>query len=203
MKDTALGFVNSILKRSFDFVSAFLGVIVLSPLYFSVALAVKLTSAGPILYIQERTGKAGKVFPFYKFRSMRVDAEKDTGPVFAQDDNDPRITPIGNFLRKTSLDELPQLFNVLKGDMSLVGPRPERPFFVEQFNKEIPNFMSRHQIRGGITGWAQVNGRAELTVKPEEKLRYDLYYIENWSLLLDLKIIIKTLSQVLMQRDIY
>ncbi|MFH1428200.1 MAG: undecaprenyl-phosphate glucose phosphotransferase [Candidatus Margulisiibacteriota bacterium] len=203
LKESMFSPFNRGVKRLFDIISSLTGLVILSPIFLITALAIKLTSPGPVFYRQERVGLNGSTFSFYKFRSMKIDAEKITGPVLAQDKNDPRATSIGKFLRHTSLDELPQLFNVLKGDMSLVGPRPERPYFVDKYNKEIPNFVARHTIRGGITGWAQVNGRAELTVKPEEKLRYDLYYIENWSLLLDVKILIKTFSQVLLQKNVY
>jgi exopolysaccharide biosynthesis polyprenyl glycosylphosphotransferase len=202
-KESPITPVQGTLKRMFDIIIASFSIIILSPLFLLLYLAVRLTSPGPAIYKQVRTGLDGKPFDFYKFRSMRIDAEKLSGPVHAQDKNDPRVTPIGKFLRHSSLDELPQLFNVLKGDMSLVGPRPERPYFVDKFSEEIPNFMARHKIRGGITGWAQVNGRAELTLRPEEKLRYDLYYIENWTLMLDIKIIIKTFVQVFQRKHVY
>jgi exopolysaccharide biosynthesis polyprenyl glycosylphosphotransferase len=202
-KESPITKLNGLIKRISDLCFSLFGLILLSPLFLILSIAIKTTSKGPIFYSQERIGLNGKSFDFYKFRSMETNAEQNTGPVLAQDKNDPRTTKIGKFLRHSSLDELPQLYNVLKGEMSIVGPRPERPYFVDKYNKEIPNFMSRHKISGGITGWAQVNGRAELTVKPEEKLRYDLYYIENWSLLFDLKIIIKTIAQVLMQKNVY
>ncbi|MFC1595935.1 undecaprenyl-phosphate glucose phosphotransferase [Candidatus Margulisiibacteriota bacterium] len=202
-KESPLSPLNLVVKRIFDIVLSLTALVFLAPLFILITITIKLTSPGPVFYSQERTGLNGHPFDLYKFRSMEADAEKDTGPVFSQDKDDPRVTDIGKLLRATSLDEIPQLFNVLRGDMSLVGPRPERPYFVDKYNKEIPNFMSRHKIRGGITGWAQVNGRAELTVKPEEKLRYDLYYIENWNLLIDIKILIRTISQVLMQKNVY
>lgn len=177
-------------KRWFDIVLSGLGLVALSPFLVLIALLVKINSPGPILYKQERMGLDGKIFNMYKFRTMRVDAEQKTGPVWAsQDDN--RRTRIGTFLRKLNLDELPQLYNVLRGDMSLVGPRPERPYFVDQFKHNIPHYMSRHRVKSGITGWAQVNGLRGNT-SLEARVQYDLYYIENWSLLLDIKILLMT-----------
>jgi exopolysaccharide biosynthesis polyprenyl glycosylphosphotransferase len=156
-----------------------------------IALIIRLTSPGPALYRQERMGLDGRRFSVWKFRSMYVDAEQETGPVWASED-DPRCTPIGRFLRRTSLDELPQLWNVLVGHMSLVGPRPERPFFVEQFKHRIPQYMLRHKVKAGLTGWAQVNGwRGNTSL--EKRIEYDLYYIENWSVTLDIKILWLTL----------
>jgi len=156
-----------------------------------VAVLIKLTSPGAVYYVQERMGLDGRVFRMLKFRSMRADAEKDTGPVWAKLD-DPRRTKIGAFLRKTNLDELPQLFNVLKGDMSMVGPRPERPAFVEDFRGRIPKYMLRHKMKAGITGWAQINGlRGNTSI--EDRIRYDLSYINNWSIWFDLKILVMTL----------
>ena len=156
------------------------------------------TSPGPVFYAQERMGLDGKAFTVYKFRSMYQDAEDTTGPVWARDD-DPRTTPIGRWLRKLDLDEVPQFWNVLKGDMSIVGPRPERPFFVEQFKHRIPQYMLRHKVKAGITGWAQVNGwRGNTSL--EKRIEYDLYYIENWSMTLDLKIMWLTLVRGLFQR---
>jgi lipopolysaccharide/colanic/teichoic acid biosynthesis glycosyltransferase len=144
----------------------------------------------------------GREFDFYKFRSMHLDSEKGQ-PILSVTDQKHRTTALGYWLRKTSLDELPQLFNVLKGDMSLVGPRPERPFFHQKYQKKIPHWADRLIVRGGITGWAQLNGRAELTKFPLEKLDYDLYYIENWSILFDIKILYKTFFHVLLQKDVY
>lgn len=204
LKDSPLlNTLNVASKRIFDVLLSALGLFILAPIFIIVLILVKITSKGPIFYLQERVGLNGKIFNLIKFRSMKQDAEKETGPIITNDETDTRITKIGKFIRRTSLDEIPQLFNVLKGDMSIVGPRPERPFFVDKFIKEIPNFSSRHKIKGGITGWAQINGRAELTEKPEEKLRYDLYYLENWNLLFDMKIILKTIKQVLLQDNIY
>ena len=164
-----------------------------------IALLVRLTSRGPIFYRQERTGLDGKPFTIYKFRSMYDDAERDTGPVWTRPD-DPRVTPFGRFLRRSNIDELPQLWNVLRGDMSIVGPRPERPFFVEQFKHRIPQYMLRHKVKAGITGWAQVNGwRGNTSL--EKRIEYDLYYIENWSVTLDLKIMWLTLVRGVLPQE--
>jgi len=183
---------NRIAKRSFDIVSSACGICLVSPLLILLALLVKQSSPGPIFYVQERTGQDGRSFPLFKFRTMRKDAEDQTGPMWAKEKDD-RTTKIGSLLRRTNLDELPQLFNVLMGHMSLVGPRPERPHFVEQFKDSIPRYMTRHVIKAGITGWAQVNGyRGNTSLK--ERVKYDLYYMENWSLLLDIKILIMTLA---------
>jgi putative colanic acid biosynthesis UDP-glucose lipid carrier transferase len=188
-------------KRIFDLSVAGGLLIFLSPIFFVTAIAVWLTSPGPIFYTQTRVSKNGKNFEFIKFRSMRVDAESKTGPVHTLASKKKPLTPIGGFLRRSSIDELPQLLNVLKGDMSLVGPRPERPYFVKEYESKIKNYALRHAVRGGITGWAQINGRAVLTASPEEKLKYDLYYIENWSLFFDIKIILRTVLDVLRQRN--
>ncbi|MDX9702773.1 MAG: undecaprenyl-phosphate glucose phosphotransferase [Candidatus Auribacterota bacterium] len=177
-------------KRGLDIVGSGLGLLVLSPLLLLIAFIIKRTSYGPVFYKQERMGIDGKVFTMLKFRTMRQDAEQETGPVWATSD-DTRKTKFGSFLRKTNLDELPQLINVFRGDMSIVGPRPERPYFVHQFKSKIPHYMSRHRVKSGITGWAQVNGLRGNT-SLEERIKCDLYYIENWSLMLDLKIILKT-----------
>jgi exopolysaccharide biosynthesis polyprenyl glycosylphosphotransferase len=155
---------------------------------------IKLESKGPVFYRQERVGRDNKVFMIYKFRTMKADAEKKTGPVWAKE-GDPRRTKTGEFLRKTSIDELPQLFNILTGEMSLVGPRPERPHFVEKFRKTIPRYLERHRVKAGLTGWAQVHGLRGNT-SLEERVKYDLYYIENWSLVLELKILVKTALEV-------
>lgn len=182
--------VNRFIKRFIDISISLVSVILLSPVLIITGLLVKLNDGGPIFYKQERVGEDGKIFNILKFRSMQVDAESKTGPKFA-DEDDPRKTPFGKFLRRTNLDELPQFFNVLLGDMSLVGPRPERPIFVNQLKTDIPRYMARHRVRSGITGWAQVNG---LRGGPpsEERIKYDLYYIENWSVWLDLKILFMT-----------
>jgi exopolysaccharide biosynthesis polyprenyl glycosylphosphotransferase len=179
------------IKAVSDRVYAFLGLIILSPLLALVALKIKMDSPGDAIYEQERVGRDGKSFTIFKFRSMRVDAENETGPVWAVVD-DPRRTRFGEFIRKYSIDELPQLWNVLKGEMSLVGPRPERPFFVDQFEKKIPTYADRHIVKTGMTGWAQVNGlRGQSPI--EERTRYDIWYIENWSLWLDFVILARTL----------
>jgi exopolysaccharide biosynthesis polyprenyl glycosylphosphotransferase len=181
-------------KRWIDLLGSLAGLAIVAPALALVAVLVKLTSKGPILFGQVRVGHDDKPFVMYKFRTMRADAEVETGPVFAQED-DPRYTPIGGFLRKTSLDELPQLFNVLKGEMSLVGPRPERPEFVEQFQQSIPRYLRRHRVKGGITGWAQVHGlRGRTSI--EERIEHDLYYITRWSLGLDFVILLKTIRAV-------
>jgi exopolysaccharide biosynthesis polyprenyl glycosylphosphotransferase len=189
-------------KRIFDLVLSALGLILLSPFLMLVALIVRMESKGPVFYSQIRVGLDGKPFPMLKFRSMRVDAEDETGPVWAKAD-DPRRTRVGGLLRQTSIDELPQLINVLLGDMSIVGPRPERPVFVEQFQKIIPRYSERHKEKAGLTGWAQVNGlRGNTSII--ERTKYDLYYIENWSILFDLKIILRTIiSQFRGDRNAY
>jgi exopolysaccharide biosynthesis polyprenyl glycosylphosphotransferase len=181
---------NRALKRAEDVVGAAFGLVVASPVMAAAALLVKLTSKGPVLFSQERCGRNGSSFCLYKLRTMRTDAESATGPVFASRD-DPRVTRVGAFLRRHNLDELPQLWNVLRGDMSLVGPRPERPHFVEQFKTDIGRYMWRHVSRPGMTGWAQVNGlRGNTSI--EERIKYDLYYLENWSLAFDFKILLRT-----------
>ena len=199
IKDVALTPWNSIVKRAFDIVVASAALVLASPVLVIVALLIKASSPGPVFYLQRRVGLDGKSFQLIKFRSMRVNAEAKTGPVWARK-NDPRATAVGRYLRRFSIDELPQLINVLKGDMSLVGPRPERPFFVEQFGKEIPKYLDRHRVKAGMTGWAQVNGlRGNAPV--EERTRFDIYYVENWSLVFDLKIIFKTIYAVLFGKD--
>jgi Undecaprenyl-phosphate glucose phosphotransferase len=177
-------------KRTIDLAAGAAALVALSPVMMLVALLVKLTSRGPVFYRQPRTGLNGRTFQMLKFRSMRTDAERHTGPVWAVRGDD-RCTPLGRLLRRWSLDELPQLFNVLKGDMSLVGPRPERGVFVERFRQQIPNYTQRHQVKAGITGWAQVNGwRGDTSLR--RRVECDLYYICNWSLWLDLKILLLT-----------
>jgi len=192
---------NMLLKRAADIVFSSLALVVFSPLFILIPLVLKLTSKGPVLYRQERMGIGGDTFEILKFRSMRVDAENETGAVWAQA-SDPRRTAFGAFLRKTSLDELPQFFNVLMGDMSLVGPRPERPVFIRDFRKHIPRYMLRHKMKAGITGWAQVNGwRGNTDLK--KRIEHDLYYIENWSLGFDIKILFLTLWKGLVNRNAY
>jgi len=191
--DVSLRGFNRVLKRAVDIVVSFLSLVLLSPLLLLVAVLIKLTSRGPVFYLQERMGLDGRSFTMVKFRTMVCDAEKETGPVMCRPD-DPRITRFGRFLRKYSLDELPQLINVLKGEMSLVGPRPERPSFVREFADRIPKYMLRHKVKSGITGWAQVHGLRQDT-SIEKRLEYDFFYIQNWSLGLDLKIIWMTLRR--------
>jgi Undecaprenyl-phosphate glucose phosphotransferase len=182
---------NTILKRSVDLLFGLLTLILFSPLMALIALAIKLTSSGPILYRQERMGLDGNRFQMLKFRTMVDDAEKSTGPVWATRD-DPRVTRLGYLLRHSSLDELPQLINVIRGEMSLVGPRPERPPLIEEFRKTIPKYMLRHKVKAGMTGWAQVNGwRGDTSL--ERRIEHDLDYIENWSLWRDVKILALTL----------
>ncbi|MCO5176362.1 MAG: undecaprenyl-phosphate glucose phosphotransferase [Thermomicrobiales bacterium] len=181
-------------KRILDIAVSATALIVFAPLMLVIALIIKLTSPGPVFFAQERVGQDGRAFQLLKFRSMPVDAEDETGPVWAVPD-DPRPTRFGRFLRRYSLDELPQFINVLLGEMSVVGPRPERPYFVEQFSQLIPAYMARHHEKSGVTGWAQVNGlRGDTSI--EERTRYDLYYVENWSILFDLKIIVKTIFHI-------
>lgn len=192
---------NNFLKRLTDTIISLALLIIASPFMISIAIAIKLTSKGPVFYKQERMGLNGRHFLIEKFRTMYMDAEAKTGAVWAKKD-DPRRTPIGLFLRKTSLDELPQFFNVLKGDMSIVGPRPERPVFVNDFKKSVYQYMLRHKMKAGMTGWAQVNGwRGNTSL--EKRIEYDLYYIENWSLLFDMKIIWLTIWKGLINRNAY
>ncbi|MCX5751422.1 MAG: sugar transferase [Candidatus Saganbacteria bacterium] len=189
LKQSPLNRGSRILKRTFDICLSVFGIIVFSIPMVLIACLIRMTSpGGAAIYKQERVGRKGIVFDLYKFRTMIPDAEKATGPVLATAD-DPRKTLLGKVLRKTNLDELPQLFNILKGDMSFVGPRPERPVFVEEFKQVIPQYMERHKIRSGLAGWAQLHGGYNLPA--EDKIKYDLYYIENWSFLLDIKIILK------------
>jgi Undecaprenyl-phosphate glucose phosphotransferase len=188
-------------KRAMDLAIASLALIVASPLMAAIALAIKLTSRGPVFYRQPRAGLGGRTFEMLKFRSMYADAERHTGPVWAAR-GDARCTPLGRFLRRWSLDELPQLFNVLAGDMSLVGPRPERGVLIEKFRQQIPNYLQRHQVKAGITGWAQVNGwRGNTSLR--RRVECDLYYISNWSLWLDCKILWMTLWRGLRHPNAY
>jgi Undecaprenyl-phosphate glucose phosphotransferase len=192
---------NRVLKRAYDLVLAALLLILLSPVLLLIALVVKATSPGPILYRQTRMGLDGRIFEMLKFRSMVAGAEEETGPVWAQKE-DPRRTPVGKFLRKFSLDELPQLINVLRGEMSLVGPRPERPELIERFKEHIPGYMLRHRMKAGMTGWAQINGWRGNT-DLAKRIECDLYYIENWSLLLDTKILLMTLWKGIFSKEAY
>lgn len=179
-------------QRTVDVILSLIGLIVGLPLILIFGFLVKLEDKGPMTYKQERVGKDGKVFYIYKLRSMRTDAEK-FGAQWATK-NDPRITKVGNFIRKTRIDELPQLFNILKGDMSIIGPRPERPSFTVEFNENIPGFINRLAVRPGLTGWAQVNGGYEMT--PEEKLKADIYYMKHRSFFMDMNILLKTVKVV-------
>lgn len=188
-------------KRTFDFTLSLLALIVLSPVFLVIALFVKLTSRGPVFYGQERMGLDGSTFQMWKFRSMKVDAEKETGAVWARK-NDDRRTAFGTFLRSTSLDELPQFWNVVRGNMSLVGPRPERPEFVYQFRGHVPRYMLRHKVKAGITGWAQINGwRGDTSL--EKRIECDLYYIRNWSLFFDVKILLLTAVRGFIHKNAY
>lgn len=188
-------------KRAVDIAGSAAALLAFSPLFLLLSALVKLTSRGPIFYGQERMSMDGTTFKMWKFRSMRVDAEKETGAVWAKKDDD-RRTPIGTFLRATSLDEIPQFWNVLVGEMSLVGPRPERPEFVRQFRHNVPKYMLRHKVKAGITGWAQVNGwRGDTSL--EKRIECDLYYIKNWSLFLDLKILLLTPLKGFVNKNAY
>jgi Undecaprenyl-phosphate glucose phosphotransferase len=190
-----------ILKRTMDIVVAGALLLLLSPFWVLIMILIRLESRGPLFYVQERVGLDGRSFRMYKFRSMRVDAERVSGPVWTQE-HDERRTRVGVFLRKTSLDEIPQLYNVLKAEMSLVGPRPERPYFVEQFKELVPKYLDRHRVKAGMTGWAQVNGlRGDTSL--EERIKYDLYYIENWSLTFDIRIMLRTLHAALKVREVH
>jgi len=201
VRDVALRGWRLTLKRIVDIVGSAIGLVFFSPLLLLLAILIKIESPGPAFYAQERMGLDAKPFPCLKFRSMRQDAEAETGPVWATKD-DPRRTRIGTFMRRFSLDELPQFINILVGEMSLVGPRPERPVFVEQFRRSIPRYMDRHREKAGLTGWAQVNGlRGDTSII--ERTKYDLWYIENWSLWLDFKIILRTLFNFVRDRNAY
>jgi len=201
LRDSRLHGWSQVTKRVFDLVFSCALLIGLAPVLLLLALGVKLTSRGPVLYRQERMGLDGQRFRMLKLRTMRVDAEAGTGPVWAAED-DPRRVPYGALLRRLSLDELPQFVNVLRGEMSVVGPRPERPFFVEQFRRTVPGYMLRHKVKSGVTGWAQVNGLRGNT-SLEKRIQYDLEYIERWSLWLDVKIIVLTLVRIVFERNAY
>ena len=192
---------NQFIKRSMDLVGAIVASIIFSPVMLVCAVLIKLTSEGPVLFKQERIGLHNKPFYMYKFRSMRLQTEEDEKKGWTVK-GDPRVTGIGKFMRKTSIDELPQLFNILKGDMSLIGPRPERPQFVEKFKEEIPRYMVKHQVRPGLTGWAQVNGyRGDTSIR--KRIDCDIYYIENWTLGLDIKILILTFIKGFINKNAY
>lgn len=188
-------------KRIVDIIGSLVGIILFSPIMFIVAVLIKLTDKGPIIFAQERVGLHNKPFKMYKFRSMAVEPPQKEAKKWTTK-NDPRVTAIGRFIRKTSLDELPQFFNIFMGDMSLVGPRPERPFYVEKFRDEIPHYMIKHQVRPGLTGWAQVNGyRGDTSI--EKRIDHDLYYIENWSMGFDFKILFLTVFKGFINKNAY
>lgn len=192
---------NAAVKRTMDIIGSVCGIIVASPVMLVACLFIKLTSPGPLIYKQERVGLHNKNFWMYKFRSMEVQPESAEKKAWTTK-NDPRVTGVGKFMRRTSIDELPQLFNILKGDMSLVGPRPERPFFVEKFREEIPRYMVKHQVRPGLTGWAQVNGyRGDTSIR--KRIEYDLYYIENWTVGFDIKIMFLTIFKGFVNKNAY
>jgi Undecaprenyl-phosphate glucose phosphotransferase len=201
INDVPLQGFNSAVKRAIDIAISSVALLCFALPVGVVALLVRITSRGPVFYRQIRTGLDGKSFSIVKFRSMFDDAERETGPVWTVP-GDPRVTPLGRFLRRSNLDELPQLWNVLRGDMSIVGPRPERPHFVEQFKHRIPQYMLRHKVKAGLTGWAQVNGWRGNTAL-EKRIEYDLYYIENWSVRLDLKIMWLTLIRGFFHKHAY
>ncbi len=201
LRERPLYGVRAFAKRALDLALALLLLVLLSPILAALAVLVRATSRGPALFAQERMGLDARRFRMWKFRTMRREAEDATGPVFASKD-DPRVTPIGRFLRRFSLDELPQLWNVVRGEMSLVGPRPERETFVREFRNSLSGYMLRHSVRAGMTGWAQVHGlRGDTSLA--ERLRYDLEYIDRWSLLLDFEILCRTVSQVVLGRNAY
>jgi exopolysaccharide biosynthesis polyprenyl glycosylphosphotransferase len=201
MRDVALRGWRLTVKRVMDVVGGVVTLVILSPLMVLLAILIKLDSEGPIFYTQERMGLDGKRFMMLKLRSMRADAEENSGPVWATAD-DSRRTRLGTIIRRFSIDELPQFINVILGDMSLVGPRPERPIFVEQFKQSIPRYMDRHREKAGITGWAQINGlRGDTSII--ERTKYDLWYIENWSVALDLRIIIRTFLKLFTDHNAY
>ena len=201
LRDTPLYGWNIVVKRVTDFVLSITILLAVSPLMLVISFLVKVTSRGPVFYSQERMGLDGKIFSMLKFRTMEIQAEKETGPVWTAK-NDSRRTSIGTFLRKTSMDEFPQFFNVLKGDMSIVGPRPEREFFIQQFKNKVPKYMLRHKMKAGITGWAQISGwRGNTSL--EKRIECDLYYIENWSLRLDLAIMWLTIWRGLVNKHAY
>ena len=191
----------ALVKRIIDILGSLCGMALASPVMLAACLLIKITSPGPLIYRQERVGLHNKTFQMYKFRSMEVQKESEEKKAWTTK-NDPRVTGIGKLMRRTSIDELPQLFNILKGDMSLVGPRPERPFFVEKFREEIPRYMVKHQVRPGLTGWAQVNGyRGDTSIR--KRIEYDLYYIENWTLGFDVKILVLTVFKGFVNKNAY
>lgn len=194
-------FYNNLLKRFLDVVFVLFTSIIISPFLLLIAISVKITSPGPIIYKQERVGEDGKNFMIYKFRSMYSENEYIDDKHWTKKD-DPRITPIGKIIRKYSVDELPQFYNIFKGDMSLVGPRPERPYLVNKFKESVPKYMIKHHVKPGMTGWAQINGyRGNTSIV--KRIEYDIYYVENWSIFLDFKIILKTIPTLLNDKNAY
>lgn len=192
---------NAFIKRAMDIVGALLCIVLFSPIMLAAAIAVKVSSPGPLIFRQERVGLHNRTFQMYKFRSMTVQKASEEVSRWTTK-NDARVTPVGRFIRKTSIDELPQLFNVLKGDMSLIGPRPERPFFVDKFKEEIPRYMIKHQVRPGMTGWAQVNGlRGDTSIR--KRIELDLFYIENWSVSFDIRILFLTVFKGFVNKNAY
>ena len=192
---------NRFIKRTLDIVVSLIAIICFSPIMLLTMLLIKITSPGPVIFSQERVGRHNRTFKMYKFRSMQVQKESAEKKCWTTP-NDPRVTGVGKFIRATSIDELPQLINVLKGDMSLVGPRPERPYFVEKFKEEIPRYMVKHQVRPGMTGWAQVNGlRGNTSIR--HRIDFDLYYIEHWSFALDIKILVLTVFKGFINKNAY
>jgi Undecaprenyl-phosphate glucose phosphotransferase len=192
---------NRLLKRAFDVGFSLTVILLLSPVFILTALVIKLTSRGPVFYKQERVGLDNRPFDMLKFRTMKVQQKSDSDTIWTTR-NDPRVTPVGAIMRKLSIDELPQFFNVLFGNMSVVGPRPERPFFVQQFKGKYHHYMRRHAVKAGITGWAQINGlRGDTSI--QERIEADIYYIENWSFWLDLKIILMTPFKGMVNENAY
>jgi exopolysaccharide biosynthesis polyprenyl glycosylphosphotransferase len=201
IKESTIAGWNRVFKRAFDIVFSTVSLILLSPVFLLISVVVALSSGGSVFYHQKRIGRDGRRFDLIKFRSMRSGAERESGPVWTVH-GDSRVTPAGRILRRFSMDELPQLLNVLRGEMSIVGPRPERPYFVDKFKDTVPKYLDRHRVKSGMTGWAQVNGlRGDTSIA--ERTKYDIYYIENWSLLFDIKIILMTIWAVLSGKESY
>lgn len=193
--------LNWVAKRTVDIIGSTLGIILSSPIMIAAAIAVKCSGDGPVIFKQERVGLHNKTFKMYKFRTMEMQKPSAEQKGWTVKD-DPRVTKVGKILRKTSLDELPQLFNILMGEMSLVGPRPERPQFVDKFKEEIPRYMIKHQVRPGLTGWAQINGyRGDTSIR--KRIEYDLYYIENWSMAFDIRIMFLTIFKGFINKNAY
>jgi Undecaprenyl-phosphate glucose phosphotransferase len=194
-------FRYAVLKRLFDIALSLAVLAIFSPMFLLIAVLIKLTSVGPVFFTQERVGLNGKPFRMLKFRTMRQDPDLNSGNHWTSRD-DPHVTPLGRWLRRSNLDELPQFLNVLMGEMSIVGPRPERRFFLERFRQEVPEYMSRHYVKSGITGWAQVNGwRGDTSIA--QRVAHDLYYIRNWAMGLDIKILLLTLTRTFFHRNAY